>query len=246
MDNKLICLDSVDSTNTYLRKLAREGCDEGTVVIADTQTAGRGRMGRGFYSQSGAGVYLSVLLKPECSPEQAGTLTPHVAVAVSRAIERVCNVQPDIKWVNDLLIKDRKICGVLCESSIGPDGMPDYVICGVGLNVSNRLEDFPEELRGVAGSILTQTGTEPSRGKLIAAMIEEIMRMYALWTKDKTAYLSQYRARCITTGKYVRIKTDSGEHDAFAKEISSDFGLTVNTNGGTVTLRSGEVTIINE
>lgn len=246
MNNKLICLDSVDSTNTYLRKLAREGCDEGTVVIADTQTAGRGRMGRGFYSQSGAGVYLSVLLKPDCSPEQAGTLTPHLAVAVRCAIERVCGVKADIKWVNDLLIKDRKICGVLCESVIGPDGMPDYVICGVGVNVSNRAEDFPEELRSIAGSIYTQTGLTPERGKLIAAIIEEIMRMYARWTKDKTAYLAQYREGCITTGKYVRIKTADGERDAFAKELSSDFGLTVNTSGGTVTLHSGEVTIINE
>lgn len=244
MNNKLICLDSVDSTNTYLRKLAVSGCDEGTVVIADTQTAGRGRMGKGFYSQSGAGVYLSVLLKPECTPEQAGTLTPHVAVAVRCAIERVCGVKADIKWVNDLLINDRKICGVLCESVIGPDGMPDFVICGVGVNVSNRAEDFPAELQGIAGSIFTQTGKMPERGALIAALIEEIMRMYALWTKDKTAYLKQYRESCITTGRYVRIKTASGEHDAFAKEISEDFGLTVTTNGGTVTLRSGEVTII--
>lgn len=245
MNNKLICLDTVDSTNTYLRKLAHEGCDEGTVVIADNQTAGRGRMGRGFYSQSGAGVYLSVLLKPDCTPEQAGSLTPHVAVAVCRAIERVCGVKADIKWVNDLLIKDKKICGVLCESSIGPDGMPDYVICGVGVNVLNHLEDFPDEIKSIAGSIFTQTGIEAERGKLIAAIIEEIMRMYALWKKDKKAYLEQYRERCITTGKYVQIKTDSGIHDAYAKEISEDFGLTVNTNGGTVTLHSGEVSIIN-
>lgn len=246
MKNKLICLDTVDSTNTYLKKLANEGCDEGTVVVADAQTAGRGRMGRAFYSKGGVGVYLSVLLKPECTPETAGSLTPHVAVAVSKAIERVCGVKTDIKWVNDLLIGGRKICGVLCESSIGPDGMPDYVVCGVGVNVLNRPEDFPDSIKDTAGSIFTQCGIEVERGKLIAAIIEEVMRMYILWTKDKKAYLEEYRARCITTGRYIQIKSASGLADAYAKEISDDFGLTVNAAGGTVTLHSGEVSIINE
>lgn len=246
MNNKLICLDSVDSTNTYLKKMAREGCDEGTVVIADSQTAGRGRMGRAFYSKSGAGVYLSVLLKPECNPEEAGSLTPHVAVAVCKAIERVCNVKPDIKWVNDLLIGGKKICGVLCESSIGPDGMPDYIVCGVGVNVLHRTEDFPDAIKDIAGSIYTQCGIEAERGTLIAAIVEEIMRMYALWKRDRKVYLEDYRARCITTGKYIQIKNGSGIADAYAKEISEDFGLTVNAAGGTVTLRSGEVSIINE
>lgn len=245
MNNKLICLDAVDSTNTYLIKLAHEGCEEGTVVIADTQTEGRGRMGRAFYSKGGVGIYLSVLLKPDCSPEEAASLTPHVAVAVSKAIERICGIKADIKWINDLLIKDKKICGVLCESSIGLDGMPDYVVCGVGVNVLNRPEDFPDAIKDIAGSILTQTGMELERGKLIAAIIEETMRMYALWKNDKKAYLGEYRDRCITTGKYVQIKTENGIHDAYAKEISDDFGLTVNTNGGTVTLHSGEVSIIN-
>lgn len=246
MNNKLICLDSVDSTNTYLKKLAHEGCDEGTVVIADNQTAGRGRMGRAFFSMSGAGVYLSVLLKPSCTPEEAGSLTPHVAVAVCKAIERVCNVKPDIKWVNDLLIGGKKICGVLCESSIGPDGMPDYVVCGVGVNVLNRAEDFPDAIKSIAGSIYTQCGIEVERGTLIAAIVEEIMKMYALWKKDRKAYLEDYRARCITTGKYIQIKSASGVADAYAKEISEDFGLTVNAAGGTVTLHSGEISIINE
>ena len=246
MNNKLICLDSVDSTNTYLKKLAREGCDEGTVVIADAQSAGRGRAGRAFYSKGGVGVYLSVLLKPECSPESLASLTPHVAVAVQRAIGRVCGVKADIKWVNDLLIGGKKICGVLCESSVGPDGMPDYVVCGVGVNVLNRAEDFPDAIKDIAGSIFTQCGIEAERGPLIAAIVEEIMKMYALWKKDKTAYLEPYRASCISTGKYVQIKTDSGVQDAYAKEISEDFGLTVNISGGTVTLHSGEVTIINE
>ena len=246
MNNKLICLDSVDSTNTYLKKLAREGCDEGTVVIADAQSAGRGRAGRAFYSKGGVGVYLSVLLKPECSPESLASLTPHVAVAVQRAIGRVCGVKADIKWVNDLLIDGKKICGVLCESSVGPDGMPDYVVCGVGVNVLNRAEDFPDAIKDIAGSIFTQCGIEAERGSLIAAIVEEIMKMYALWKKDKKAYLEPYRKSCISTGKYVQIKTNSGVQDAYAKEISEDFGLTVNISGGTVTLHSGEVTIINE
>lgn len=246
MNNKLICLDSVDSTNTYLKKLAHEGCDEGTVVIADAQTAGRGRMGRAFYSKGGVGIYLSILLKPECAPEETASLTPHVAVAVCKALERVCGVKADIKWVNDLLIGGKKICGVLCESSIGPDGMPDFVVCGVGLNVLNRTEDFPDELKDIAGSIYTQCGMEAERGKLIAAIIEEIMKMYALWKKDRKAYLGEYRARCITTGRYVQIKTASGFADAYAQEISEDFGLTVKADGGTATLHSGEVSIVNE
>lgn len=244
MEIKLEAFESLDSTNTYLKKRAAGGAPEGTVVIANAQTAGRGRMGRSFASAPGLGIYLSMLLRPSTEAECVQSLTAGTAVAVCRAIERVCGVAPGIKWINDLFLKGKKICGILCESSV-KSGSAEYVVLGIGLNVITRPQDFPEELRGTAGSLYSQTGIVYERGKLISAMISELSAMYEAWKTDPRALLDDYRRRCIVLGKTVEVSpVTGGVFTAAAEEISDDFGLVLRLPDGSVrTVHSGEVSI---
>ena len=244
MEIKLEAFESLDSTNTYLKKRAAGGAPEGTVVIANAQTAGRGRMGRSFASAPGLGIYLSMLLRPSTEAECVQSLTAGTAVAVCRAVERVCGVAPGIKWINDLFLKGKKICGILCESSV-KSGSAEYVVLGIGLNVITRPQDFPEELRGTAGSLYSQTGIVYERGKLISAMISELSAMYEAWKTDPRALLDDYRRRCIVLGKTVEVSpVTGGVFTAAAEEISDDFGLVLRLPDGSVrTVHSGEVSI---
>lgn len=238
--NKAICLESVDSTNAYLRR--ESDLPHGTVVISDAQSDGRGRLGRSFVSAAGKGVYMSVLLRPDKMPRDVSTLTPNVAVAVCRAINTVCGVTPEIKWVNDLLIGGKKICGILCES-VFEAGKPCRLIVGIGINVLTEAEDFPEELRETAGSILSETGKRTERGRLTVEIVKELELMYERWLSDERIYLEDYRRLCTVIGKKVRVISPDGEETAFAESLSDDFGLTVVNENGRRTLRSGEISV---
>ncbi len=244
MDIKVEAFESLDSTNSYIKKRAAEGAPEGTVVIANAQTAGRGRLGRSFASAAGLGIYMSLLLRPIVSADCVQSLTALSAVAVSRAIESVCGVTAGIKWINDLYLKGKKICGILCESAL-KDGSADYVVLGIGLNVITRPQDFPEELRGIAGSLYSQTGKICERGQLISAVINELVSMYGQWKTEPKAFLDEYRSRCIVTGRTVEVSPISGGvFTAFAEGISDDFGLQLRLpDGSTKTVHSGEVSI---
>lgn len=239
----LRCFESLDSTNTYLKKAAREGAAEGTVVVADAQTAGRGRMGRHFLSPPGRGVYMSVLLRPDCPADCVQSLTATAAVAVCRAIEKVCSLEPEIKWVNDLILHGRKICGILCESCASEEGL-GFVVLGIGLNVTELPEDFPPELRETAGSIYSQSGMVFERGALIAAILGEISAMYPAWCLEQAAYLREYKKRCKMLGRLVSFFDADGEHCAVAEDIDDDFALRVRKDdGGTLSLHSGEISV---
>ena len=240
---KLEAFESLDSTNNYLKQQAAAGAAEGTVVIANAQTAGRGRMGRSFASAQGMGVYMSLLLRPDCAPDCAQSLTANTAAAVCMAIETVSGISPEIKWVNDLYLKGKKICGILCESAVS-DGKLDYAVIGIGLNVITRPEDFPEELHGIAGSIYSQTGVIIERGKLISAILTELDNMYAAWCEDKSAYLAEYKKRCSMLGRTVTVHAPEGDYAAIAKDVLPDFALLVeDVNGNEKTLHSGEISI---
>ncbi len=239
---KLECLNTVDSTNTYLKKQAFSGAPEGTAVVANTQTAGRGRMGRSFASAPALGIYMSLLLRPDCTADSAQSLTANTAVAVCRAIETVCGLTPDIKWINDIYLNGKKICGILCESAVGENGL-DFVVIGVGLNVITRTEDFPPELRETAGSIYSETGKIVERGELISAILAELDKMYSLWKTDKSVYLEEYKKHCSMLGGFVTVMTKDGKLEVFAEDIAPDFGLKVKTAQGTRVLYSGEVSV---
>ena len=165
-------------------------------------------------------------------------------MAVCRAIERVCGITPGIKWINDLFLKGKKICGILCESSVKSGGA-EYVVLGIGLNVITRPQDFPEELRGTAGSLYSQTGIVYERGKLISAIISELCAMYETWKSDPSALLDDYRRRCFVLGSTVEVSpVTGGVFTADAEDISEDFGLVLRLpDGSTSTVHSGEVSI---
>lgn len=238
-------LEVVDSTNTACKRLAAEGAPDGTVVIADNQTAGKGRRGRSFLSPAGMGMYLSILWRPECPPERLLPLTALSAVAVCRAIERLSGVSPAIKWPNDLVMKDRKICGILTELSLeGESGAVDSVVIGIGINANNSPEDFPEELREIAGSVYSAAGVRVCRAELAAALIMELDAMTQAWSNDPRAYLQAYRALCLTTGKEVRVLRGDTQRLAFAESVTDDFALAVRyPDGSTEALTGGEVSV---
>ena len=242
LDLKLQCFETLDSTNSYLKEQAKAGAPEGTVVLANAQTAGRGRMGRSFESAPGLGIYMSLLLRPQAAPESVQTLTANTAVAVCRAIEKCTELKPEIKWVNDIILAGRKIGGILCECEAGEKGV-EYMVIGIGLNVITRTEDFSPQIKDIAGSIYSQSGKIVERGALIGAILGELSAMYEAWQLDSCAYLSEYKKRCKMLGRSVSYFTAEGECDVLVLDISSDFGLVVQSAEGEIkTLHSGEVT----
>ncbi|MBQ9045981.1 MAG: biotin--[Oscillospiraceae bacterium] len=236
---------TIDSTNTYLKREAMAGAPSGLIAIANEQTAGRGRVGRAFLSAPDCGVYLSLLLRPKCAPADCATLTSHAAVAVCRAIEAVCGVSPGIKWTNDILLGGRKVCGILTELTLeGESRAVDSVVIGIGVNVNNRPESFPPELRTVAGSIFSATGRTCERARLAAALVTQLDEMTRVWSSDPHAYLDAYRALCLTTGKEVRVLRGDTQRVAFAESILDDFSLFVRyPDGTTESLSGGEVSV---
>ena len=230
-------LPTVDSTNNYLKSRGASGAPHGTVAIAECQTGGRGRLGKSFDSTPGAGVYLSVLLRPACPPQNLMTLTAQAAVATRRAIRAVTGAEPWIKWVNDLVLNGKKLCGILTELSIEAEsGLVSYAVVGVGVNC-NRL-DFPPALRDTAGSLLSETGRRVDRNALAAAMIRELS---ALPTLD---WREEYRAACVNLGKDVQILAP-GQAPRLGKalDVGPEAELIVQTEKGVEAIQSGEVSV---
>ena len=239
----VVCLDSVDSTNDYLKTLAQNGAPAGTVVVANGQTAGRGRLGRSFLSPRDEGVFLSVLLRPACAAEAVPQLTAWTAAAMCRALESASETKPGIKWVNDLVLNGRKLGGILTELSVeGESGYVQYVVAGIGINVGQ--ESFPAELAEIATSLFLETGRRVSRCELAAAMIRELDALRRDFPREKAAYLDAYRRSCVTTGRAVTYTENGQPRSGRAAFIDEDFGLVVQTpGGGTKTLRSGEASV---
>ena len=232
-------LPLVDSTNNALKTLAAQGAPEGTTLIAERQTAGRGRLGRSFDSPDGGGVYLSVLLRPGCAPAELMTLTAQAAVAVRRAVAEVCGAAPEIKWVNDLLLGGKKICGILTELSFEAEsGLVGTAVVGVGVNCGR--EDFPPELRDIAGSILTQTGRRVDRSRLAAAMLRELSRL------PRLDWRAEYRAACVNLGRRVRVLSPGQPAcpEGVAEDVGPDAELLVRLDDGSLLpVAAGEVSL---
>ena len=244
---ELHCVDEIDSTNTWAKRLALAGAADGTVAVANCQTAGRWRMERNFQSPRDKGIYLTVLMRPELSPEELLPVTAMGAVAVCNAVERVTGVRPGIKWTNDLVLNGKKLCGILTEMSLeGETGRVQYVVLGIGINVLHGPEDFSPEVRGIATSLRAETGRPVSRPALAAAEIEELDRLYAALRCGRTAaYRSDYRRDCVTLGKEVQIlRADGRREHVTALDVDERFGLIVRGDGGeTETIRSGEASV---
>ena len=242
---KLTYLATVSSTNDLLKAMAEEGAVEGTVVVAGEQTRGRGRLGRSFTSAAGKGIYLSALLRPELSPQALLPLTGFVAEAMARAILRAAGVRAQIKWVNDLILNGRKLCGILTESAFSAGGCFPYVVVGVGLNVNYDWADFPEELRSMAGSLKTELGRPFDLAPIAATMIEELDALYgALLSGDTAPYLAAYRAHCLTLRRDVLLLQNGIATPAHALDVDESLGLLVRyPNGQQALIRSGEASV---
>lgn len=238
---RLTCMDSIDSTNSFLKREAIDGAPHGSVAVANSQSAGRGRLGRTFQSPSGKGIYLSVLLRPQLHGEALLCATGMAAVAVRRAIQRTTGAEVGIKWTNDLLLHGKKLAGILAETVVL--GGEIALVIGVGVNVHQQREDFTGEVADIATS-LAMEGWEIDRTTLTAALIEELYALDGALDCDHSAYVAEYRQYCVTLGCAVRLLWQEGQHRATALDIDDQFGLVVRLEDGTVTtVRTGEVSV---
>lgn len=240
--NQIQYFDTIDSTNTRAKQLALQGAPHGTVLIADQQTMGRGRMGRQFISPQGMGIYMSVILRNHVPVEQQMHLTCAVAVAACDALESAVGIRPAIKWTNDLVCGNRKIAGILTELVTTPT--ETCTIIGIGINCHQQEGDFPEELGGIAGSLTMVTGNAVSRTSITTALLWALLRMDQQLLPRKAQILQHYREDCITIGKSISIlRMDTVRHGV-AVGIDEDGALLVRfPDGHLETIATGEVSI---
>ncbi len=236
--------DTVDSTNTQAKALARQGAPHGTVLVAGEQTGGRGRMGRSFESRAGMGVYLSVILRPGCTAGELMHLTCAAGVAACQAVQKASGLEPGLKWINDLVLHRKKLGGILTELSVNPaTSAVDYAIVGIGLNCRQRPEDFPSELERIATSLLA-AGRDISPEILTAALVEALWQMDGHLLDQKQQLMDTYRSRCITLGQEVSIHRGDTVTQGKAVDMDNDGALAVRLpDDSLVTVNSGEVSI---
>ena len=234
--------DSVDSTNLVLRQLANQGAPEGTVVISAEQTGGRGRKGRSFYSPVGTGVYVSLLLKPKIAPDDATLITTTAAVAVSEAVEALSGRTAEIKWVNDVFMDGKKICGILTEGSFDMEsGQFEYAILGTGINVYTPAGGFPEEIQSVAGSVLPQSAPD-GKNRMIAEYLNRFLPLYRSLGSSLTN--AEYRRRSFVLGKMVNVIASDRVTPARALDVDERCRLVVEyEDGRREALSSGEISV---
>lgn len=237
--------DTIGSTNDEAKRLALHGAPHGTIVIADHQTGGRGRMGRSFHSPAGTGIYLSAILRPDCSMTDAMHLTCAAGVATHDAISCAAGVSPQIKWINDLVFGHQKLGGILAEPFIHlPNRRIDFVIVGIGINCNHRTWDFPPELRDMATSLAMITGQSVDRSQLAAELIRSLEIMSRELLTEKTAIMDRYRKNCITLGKEISVHRFDEVLHGVAMDLDADGGLVVRFDDGhTETVNAGEVSI---
>lgn len=242
-DLDLTVLPTAPSTNALVREKANQGCPEGCIIIACEQTAGRGRYGRQFFSPVDSGVYLSLLLRPTAySPQQATCLTAAAAAAMCQAIEEVTGQQPGIKWVNDIFLHGKKVCGILTEAAVGLEtGTLNYMVLGAGVNLYPPAEGFPEEIQPIAGSVLERSCPE-AKNRLVGEFLNRFWDFYT--HPECRTYLEDYRSQSLAIGQNVTVLSAGRAVSAYAYGIDDDFRLLVRYDSGkTEALSYGEIRI---
>lgn len=236
-------MSAVSSTNALLRDQANFGMPEGTILIANAQERGRGRLGRSFFSPANTGVYMSLLLRPNVlSARDATRITTMAAVAACQAVEEISGREAGIKWVNDIYMDGKKVCGILTEASLDLEsGSMDYVILGVGINAYEPEAGFPEEIAHIAGAVFRES-REDGKNKLAAAFLNHFFAIYRgenLWDYGET-----YRQKSIVLGRKIGILTAEGQKEAMALDIDGECRLIVRYQDGSVAqLSSGEISV---
>jgi len=242
--DRIYIFKEVESTNRTALNMMLEGAGYVTVVIAETQTACRGRQGRSFSSPPGKGIYMSIVLRPAFQTlPQAALVTTAASVAVCRAIEKVTGRQLGIKWVNDLFLRDRKVCGILTEAITDfESGTVEGLVLGIGVNFSARPEDFAPEARETAGSLCPGCTDGARRILLAAELINQASRLGDLLNEG--GFLDEYRRRSLVLGKWITVLHPLGSYEALALDIDQEGRLLVRLqDGSTRLLNGGEVRI---
>lgn len=239
----IVVVPVTSSTNILVKEKAGQGGAEGFTVIANEQTAGRGRRGRTFFSPCGTGLYMSILLRPaNYSASQAVRITTMAAVAVCESIEEVSDVKAEIKWVNDIFIDGKKVCGILTEGSFDLEsGMLDYAVLGVGINVYQPSGEVPEELKAIVGSVFEKPQND-MKNRLAAAFLNRFMGYYH--AQNYADYIEKYRSRSLAVGRQVQVISANQTREAFAYGVNDECELLVRYEDGTCeSLSSGEISI---
>ena len=237
--DQIIWYEVTDSTNNQAKMLVQQGAPHGTVLIADQQTGGRGRLGRSFHSPSGMGVYMSVILRLQVPADQLMHLTCTAAVAACNALEKAAGFRPGIKWTNDLVYGGKKLAGILTELVIEKE--ETVVIVGIGINCTQKTADFSPDIQDFAGSLTMVSGETIDRAKIAAALIQAFSEMNIL---DKQNILDTYRRDCITVGKQISLVKAEEVRHGYALGIDDNGALIVEfSDGCTETVNAGEVSI---
>lgn len=233
--------DELDSTNNYLKKLGSQGEKENQLVIALSQTGGRGRMGRYFYSPNGTGIYFSLLLHPEFSAEKSLFLTVMAAVSVAETVMKINKNDVKIKWVNDIYIDGKKVCGILTEGAINSHKMLDYAVVGIGINVIAPENGFPDDIKEIATAIFPGKTEDYIKEKIVSDVINKFFDMY---NGFDTGFVNRYKEYSYLTGKEINIIQGETTRPATVIDITDDCHLLVkNENGEIEEISSGDVSV---
>lgn len=233
---------SLPSTNTKAKEEAILNAVHGTVIFSDEQTNGRGRYGREFFSPADSGIYMSIILKPHLNISSSVLITTAAAVGVLKAMDKFTDEEAQIKWVNDIFINGKKVCGILTEAVTDfESGNVESIIVGIGLNVKTKMEDFPDELKNKAGSIFID-GTDTSiRSHLAAEIINNILTISN--NLENKEFLKEYKSRSLILGKQITYTKNNKVEEALAQDIDDSGRLVIVKDGKIEVLSSGEVSV---
>lgn len=241
---ELSILKTTESTNKEAKARVIAGAAHKTVILSEEQTAGKGRMGRSFYSPNQTGIYMSLILKPDLLAADAVLITAGAAVGVCRGIKKATGLETKIKWVNDIFYKDKKVCGILTEAGTDfESGMLSYLIIGIGINVFAPARDFPPEISSLAGSLFNQKPDALTRNQLAAEIINEVIKICD--NLSDRSFVEEYRKRSMVIGHMIEvIRRDQKNQEALVLDIDENGGLIVEfENKEKETLHSGEISI---
>ncbi len=231
----------IDSTNNFAKQLAAEGYPEGTVVIAESQRAGRGRRGRQWHSEPGQGIFMSLILRPSLPVRELSRITMFIAVAIVDTLNQA-GIKAGIKWPNDVLIDGRKIAGILTEAVTDMDGI-EYIVTGIGLNVNTLIEDFPEEFRGIATSVREEAGRSVPRIELLQELLQKLEDRYQqLISGGFNEILEKVRSLSLVIGHDIKFDSVNGVTTGRAIDIDNNGFLMVRDAMGNIHhVMSGEI-----
>jgi len=236
------CFESLPSTNTFAKALCKEQPPEGTLVICDEQTAGRGRLGRPWVGEKGKNLTFSLILKPQITPTNYGIISLYAGLAVAQTIQESTDLEAECKWPNDILIKGKKICGILSETA-AIDKISSYIIIGIGMNVNQT--DFPGELKPWATSFALETSTPHDRFLLLSQLLLHLETLYGdIQSNQFRSIIDSWKHHCRMFGKPVTIDRNGERMTGIAVTVNENGALILRANEQDIPIHSGDVTII--